>query len=225
MPTPFLVLGDKSTVNLIKHPKVQDTLDVLHAGSSDEKRKWSERNKESSSDVSKGGGEFVRLGEFYLAASREEGEFLYILARPIGARSIVEFGASFGISSVYLAAAAKDNGGTLTTTEVHPEKCAALEATFARAELSDVVQLLEGDARETLKSIYEPIDPLFLDGWKSAYLPIFSLLRPKLAPGALVLADNCHHEAAKDYLATVTSCEQGFATTISGGFAITYVEE
>lgn len=59
VPTPFLVLGDKSTVNLIKHPKVQDTLDVLHAGSSDDKRKWSERDKDSSSDVSKGGAQIV----------------------------------------------------------------------------------------------------------------------------------------------------------------------
>ena len=167
----------------------------------------------------------MRLGEFYLAVSREEGEYLYILARAIGARNIVEFGASFGISSIYLAAAAKENGGTLTTTEVHPEKCAALRDTFAPAELSDVIQLLEGDARETLTAVNEPIDLLFLDGWKSAYLPIFNLLRPKLAPGAVILADNCHHEAARDYLATVTSTEQGYATTISGELAITYIEE
>lgn len=212
-------------MNLIKHPKAQDTLEKLHASSAHDKQRWFELQGESGSDVSKGGGALVRLGEFYLAVSREEGEFLYIFTRAIGARNIVEFGASFGISSIYLAAAAKDNGGTFTTTEVHPEKCSALRDTFSRAELSDVVQLLEGDARETLKSVNEPIDLLFLDGWKSAYLPIFTLLRPKLAPGAVVLADNYHHDGAKDYLATVTSLELGYATTISGEMAITYVEE
>ena len=116
-PAPILVFGRKRTVKLINHSKAQDTLDKLHAASADDKKRWSERGKDSGTDYSKGGGELVRLGEYYLAVSREEGEYLYILARAIGARNIVEFGASFGISSIYLAAAAKENGGTLTTTD------------------------------------------------------------------------------------------------------------
>jgi len=212
-------------VNLIKHPKAQQTLDRLHESSASDRQKWSELGKHPGTDHSKGGGDLVRLGEFYLAVSREEGEFLYIFGKAIRARSIVEFGASFGVSSIYLAAAAKENDDTLTTTEVHPKKCAVLEETFARAGLSDVVQLLEGDARETLKTVKEPIELLFLDGWKSAYLPVFKLLEPSLAPGAVVLADNCHHEAAADYLETVTSEGPRYATTISGELAITYVED
>lgn len=165
----------------------------------------------------------MRLGEFYLAVSQEEGEFLYVFARAIGARNIVEFGASFGVSSIYLAAAATDNGGSLTTTEVHPDKCAALRDTFDRAGVSDAVNLLEGDARETLKGIEGPVDLLFLDGWKSAYLPVFDLLRPKMRPGAVVLADNCHHEAAQDYLARVSVPEADCVTAIRNDLAITYI--
>jgi len=160
-------LGDPKTLKLHHQPSAQNTLDELHAASANDKQRWSERSKAAETDNSSGGGALVRLGEFYLAVSRDEGEFLYVFARAIGARNIVEFGASFGISSIYLAAAAKDNDGTLTTTEVHPEKCAALRDTFRQAELSGVVNLLEGDARETLRDINAPIDLLFLDGWKS----------------------------------------------------------
>lgn len=211
-------------MNLVNHPAAEAVLDDLHAAASEDKQRWSDRSgTDDTAKLARGGGELVRLGAFYLAVSREEGSFLYVLARATNARTIVEFGASFGVSSIYLAAAAKDNGGSLITTEVHPEKCAALRETFERAGLSDVVTLLEGDARETLKDVSGPIDLLFLDGWKSAYLPVFDLMRPKLRSGGLVLADNCTHEAAADYLATVTSEASGCMTVIRGDLAISYV--
>ena len=125
--------------------------------------------------------DIVRLGSEYLALSPEEGQLIYMLARSAGARRVVEFGASFGISTLYFAAAMRATGGRLITTEVHPDKCRALRETLARAGVADCVDLLEGDARETLKGVEGPVDMVLLDGWKSMYLPVLTLLRPRLA--------------------------------------------
>jgi predicted O-methyltransferase YrrM len=141
----------------------------------------------------------TRRGNIYMAVSPEEGRLLYLLARGSGAQRIVEFGASFGVSTTYLAAAARDNGGRLITTEAHPGKCAATRATLAEAGLADIATVLEGDARETLADTEPGIDFLFLDGWKSMYLPMLELLEPKLADGALIVADNIDHEGARPY--------------------------
>ncbi len=209
---------------LVDHPAAQTVLDELILAASDDAQRWSDHSGDvDATDNARGGSELVRLGEFYFAVSPEEGNLLYILARATNARKIVEFGASFGVSSIFLAAAAKDNGGILITTEVHPEKCAALHDTFDRAGLSDAVTLLEGDARKTLDSVSGPVDLLFLDGWKSMYLPVYNLMRPKLRPGCLILADNCTHEAASDYLATVSSERSGCMTVIRGDWAISYL--
>lgn len=209
---------------LDQHPAALAVLEELHAAATLDGDRWADRTGTDDAMKNAGGsGPLVRLGEFYLAVSPDEGRLLYILARAIEALRIVEFGASFGISSIYLAAAARDNGGTLVTTEVHPGKCAALRETFARAGLSEAIVLLEGDARETLKTVAGQIDLVFLDGWKSAYLPIYNLLRPKMRPGALILADNCAHAAAVDYLEAVRSANSGCATAVRNGLAISCV--
>jgi len=141
----------------------------------------------------------TRRGNIYMAVSPEEGRLLYLLARGSGAQRIVEFGASFGVSTTYLAAAARDNGGRLITTEAHPGKCAATRGALAEAGLADIATVLEGDARETLADTEPGIDFLFLDGWKSMYLAMLELLEPKLADGALIVADNIDHEGARAY--------------------------
>lgn len=127
----------------------------------------------------------------YMPVSRDEGRFLYATARTAGARRIVEFGTSFGISTIYLAAAVRDAGGGIVfTTEIEPSKCRAAEGNLRDAGLADQVRLLEGDALQTLRSIEGPIDLVFLDGWKDLYVPVLDLVRDRLRPGALVLADN-----------------------------------
>jgi predicted O-methyltransferase YrrM len=148
----------------------------------------------------------------YLALSPEEGRLLHLLARGANARRAVEFGASYGISTLYLGAALRANGGHLVTTEVHPAKCAALRDTLSEAGLADHVTLLEGDALDTLADVEGPLDLVLLDGWKTLYLPVFELLRPKLRPGALVLADNCDHEGAQSFVTAVTAEGSGCLT-------------
>jgi predicted O-methyltransferase YrrM len=157
------------------------------------------------------------LRDMYIPVSRQDGRLLYGLARGTGARHIVEFGTSFGISTIYLAAAVRDNGGgRVETTEIEPAKCRAAAVNLRRAGLDDVTEVLEGDALQTLKAVEEPIDLVFLDGWKNLYLAVFELLKPRLRPGALIIADNVNLTDTKPYLARVRSDPDFFSTLLPG---------
>lgn len=131
------------------------------------------------------------LKEAFIPIDAAQGEALYLLARATGAQRIVEFGASFGISTIYLAAAVRDNGGgEVITTELEPRKIAAARANFEAAGFSDLIELRAGDAMETLKDAPWPVDMVFLDGWKELCLPVLKLVEPKLRPNAVVLCDD-----------------------------------
>jgi predicted O-methyltransferase YrrM len=133
----------------------------------------------------------ARARDLYLPLGRKQGLFAYALARATGARHVVEFGTSFGVSTVYLAAAVRDaGGGVVVGSEIEPSKVAAARANLAEAGLADLVEVREGDARETLRQVGDPVDFVLLDGWKELYLPIIQLLAPQIRPGGLVLADN-----------------------------------
>jgi predicted O-methyltransferase YrrM len=112
------------------------------------------------------------------------------VARSIGAKHIVEFGTSLGVSTIYAAAAARDTGGAVIGSELEPSKRERAIANLEEAGLADLVDVRLGDALETLRGVPGPIDLLLLDGWKELYLPILRLLEPKLRTGSVVLADN-----------------------------------
>jgi predicted O-methyltransferase YrrM len=145
-----------------------------------------------------------------LAVSRETAVLLYMLARSIRARTIVEFGTSFGVSTLHLAAALRDNGGgRLITSEFEPSKVARARANLAAGGLVDLVEFREGDALETLAvDLPDTIDLLLLDGAKGLYPDILRLLESRLRPGALIVADNADH--SPDYLAEVRAPERGY---------------
>ncbi|MBI1239939.1 MAG: methyltransferase [Alphaproteobacteria bacterium] len=131
------------------------------------------------------------LKDAYIPIDRAQGQALYQFARARGARRVVEFGASFGISTIYLAAAVRDNGGgSVVTTEMEPKKIIRARENYARAGLQREIELLEGDALETLRSVDGPIDLVFLDGWKDACLPVLQLLETKLSAGACIFCDD-----------------------------------
>jgi len=132
------------------------------------------------------------MREVYMPVSPDVGRLLYVLARSRGAKVIVEFGTSFGISGIHLAAAVRDaGGGRVVATELDPIKAERAAQNFRAAGLFELVDLRVGDAFETLKSgVGGSIDLLLLDGWKEAYLPMLRLLEPQLSPGALVVADD-----------------------------------
>jgi predicted O-methyltransferase YrrM len=140
-----------------------------------------------------------------LPVSRATGRLLYMLARSVRARTIVEFGTSFGISTLHLAAALRDNGGgRLIGSEFEPSKITRARANLHAAGLSDLVEIREGDALQTLaRDLPDSIDLILLDGAKSLYSPILSLLEGRLRSGALIVADNA--DDSPEYLTRVRS--------------------
>ena len=157
-----------------------------------------------------------RLGEAYMPVSPEVGRLLYALARRAGDGNVVEFGTSFGISTIYLAAAVRDagRGGRVITTELHPGKVARARANLAEAGLDAFVEFRAGDARETLRGLEGPVGFLLLDGWKDLYLPVLRLVEPALEPAALVIADDLdiQPEAHKPYLGYVRDPRNGYVS-------------
>lgn len=147
---------------------------------------------------------------------REQGWLIYLLCRSLRATRAVEFGTSFGVSTLYLAAALRESGGTVIGTELEPSKAALARANFAAAGVEAVVDLREGDALETLKDCGGPVDFLLVDGWPRLARPIIELMAPQLRPGAIVVCDNVGHFPAEfaDYLAFVRDPGNGFASTL-----------
>jgi predicted O-methyltransferase YrrM len=153
------------------------------------------------------------LQDAYIPISAEAGKLLYALIRASRPQTVVEFGLSFGISTIYLAAAVTDNGtGHVVTTELSSKKVAAAAANLREAGVDAAVTILEGDALETLAGLPGPVGLVLLDGWKDLCLPVLRLLEPKLTPGALVAGDDTNGPAMADYLAYVRDPANGYVT-------------
>ena len=135
-------------------------------------------------------GMLERTRDLYLPLDKEQGGLLYLTARAISAKRAVEFGTSFGVSALYLAAAIRETGGTVIGTEILPEKAERARANFEEAGVASWIDLRVGDARETLKDCGGPVDLLLLDGWKDIELDVLKVVEPQLRPGALLFVDN-----------------------------------
>jgi caffeoyl-CoA O-methyltransferase len=135
----------------------------------------------------------------------DSGRFLYVLALAKGVKSIVEVGTSHGYSTLWLASAAKVNGGKVVTCDMNVERLGAARANFAEAGLADVIEILEGDARETLRGRNEPVDMLLIDTDKSYYETFFDIVYQRLVKGGLVIGDNVvsHQDELEDYVSYV----------------------
>jgi len=156
---------------------------------------------------------YHRLKDAPLAVSRETGHLLYMLARSSRARTIVEFGTSFGISTLHLAAGLRDNGGgRLITSEFEPSKAARARDNLSAGGLIDLVEIREGDALKTLSAdLPDTIDLVLLDGAKALYPEILDLVEGHLKPGAIIVADNA--DDSPDYLARVRGPASGYMST------------
>lgn len=152
---------------------------------------------------------------YYIPISAEAGNLLYALTRAIRPATTVEFGTSYGISTLYLAAGVTDNGtGHVFTTELSKKKAAAARASLDEAGVGGAVTILPGDALETLAAVPGPVGLALLDGWKDAYLDMLTLLEPRLAPGAIVVADDTESFATvlADYLSYVRDEANGYVS-------------
>lgn len=204
----------------LSDPRVRGVLDSLHAAARADRYRFIGLAPRLAAGMLRGKSFFqiatpAVMGHCYISVPPGEGRFLNLTARAIGARRVVEFGTSFAISTIYLACAVKDNGGgSVVGSEIEPGKHAAATANLERAGLSSFAEVRLGDALETLRDVPEPVDLVFLDGWKDLYLPVLELLKPKLRPGAVVLADNIHtfKKALRPYVEYVQSGVGGFAS-------------
>jgi predicted O-methyltransferase YrrM len=155
---------------------------------------------------------YEALRDAYIPITRDFGCLLYILACGCRATTIVEFGTSFGLSTIPMAAALRDNGGgSLITTEFLPDKAERARRNLEAAGLADLVELRVGDALETLKGgVGRPIDLVLLDGAKDLYLPVLKLLEPSFRRGTLVATDNT--SADSPYAAHIRDPGSGYAS-------------
>lgn len=160
---------------------------------------------------------YGQMKDLALPVSRETGHLLYMLARSCGVRVAVEFGTSFGVSTLHLAAALRDNGGgQLIGSEFEPSKAARARTNLTEAGLADLVDIREGDALWSLASrLPETVDLLLLDGAKALYADVLELVEPRLRPGAFVIADNTDY--SPDYIARVRDPASGYLSVPFGG--------
>ncbi|MFT3922138.1 MAG: class I SAM-dependent methyltransferase [Myxococcales bacterium] len=155
-------------------------------------------------------GFYAQAKDIHMPISPETGQLLYMLARSNGARALVEYGTSFGISTLHLVAALRDNGGGLLVgSEFEPSKLAHARRNLEAAGLADLVDIREGDALETLaRDLPDRIDGVLLDGHKALYGQILDLVSARLRPGSFLVADNA--DACPAYLARVRAAGSGF---------------
>lgn len=139
----------------------------------------------------------------YLPISKEQGNFMYDVIVKNQYKHIVEFGTSFGISTIYLALAAEQTGGKVVTTEIVPEKCEQAKKNFVSAGVENFIELREGDALESFKNWNQSVDFLLLDGWKDLYLPVFRLLENNFHKNTLVFVDNTNFKGVKHFLKVI----------------------
>jgi predicted O-methyltransferase YrrM len=150
--------------------------------------------------------------DYGFAIHPEQGELIYLLCRAIRATRVAEFATSLGMSTLYFAAAMRDNGGGVVIgSELVPEKVAAARCNLAEAGLADLVDIRHGDARETLRNLGGPIDFMLIDGWPDDKGPslarqVMEIVAPQIRIGGLVMNDN----GEPDYLAFVRDPNNGF---------------
>ncbi|NOQ38788.1 MAG: methyltransferase [Anaerolineales bacterium] len=219
--------------SLLNDPKLEGLLDRLHAQSDlqvDETNAGFERREcEITIDQENFYDDAMRrfLLDKMVALDRDKAQFCYLLCRSLNAKRVVEAGTSFGVSTLYLAAAVRDNkveNGVVIGTEYEPMKVEIARANFKEAGLTDFIDLREGDLRQTLQGIGGPVDFMLVDIWEVA-LPALEIVSPSLRPGAIVACDNTAVDAAEyhDYFEFVNDSRNRFRTMtvpFEGGFEL-----
>ena len=199
--------------NTLRTPQVRTVLDRLFAtaAQSDETLRWQRPGLSWETATAQERADASESA--YMPISPQAGDLLYLLVRSKRPNTVIEFGASYGISTIYLAAAVADNGtGHVVTTELSATKVLAARANLEEAGLADRVTILLGDAMTTLSDIPGPIDFVLLDGWKELCLPVLQSLEPRLAIGALVVADDINLPSLGGYLGYVREPANGYVS-------------
>jgi predicted O-methyltransferase YrrM len=200
-------------------PELERFLAILHARSNDQgvatRSFYDDRVEPPTDDEVK-----AFRSDKLVALDQDKAEFCYQLCRANNARRIIEIGTSYGVSTLYLAAAVRDNvcaaegEGMVIGTEYEPMKAQAAREHIAMAGLSSFVDLREGDLRETLKKIDGPVDFVLVDIWLRMARPALEIVAPHLRPGAIVMCDNTQRYRSdyEDYFAFIDDPANEFRT-------------
>lgn len=167
----------------------------------------------------------ISKGPWYANVSPTDGRLLRQLTEAVGAKRVVELGTSSGYSAIWFALALRTTGGKLFTHEIDPARIKMAQENFAKAGVSDLITVIEGDAHQTVKQHTEPIDILFLDADKEGYLDYLDKLLPLVRPGGLILAHNMNRPAPDpDYIEAITTnpqLESTFVLMHGAGIGVT----
>ena len=146
----------------------------------------------------------IHFKDVYLSISRVQGEGLVELIKRNQLKNIVEFGTSFGISTLFLAQGVLETNGHIITTELVESKAKKATENFKKAGVNDFIEVRVGDAMQTLKNHNQPIDLLLLDGWKDLYLPLFRMLENNFHQNTIIYVDNADMGDVRAFLRKVS---------------------
>lgn len=169
-------------------PLLQKVFDQLHARMT---REAAERDQLSTEERNS------RLNEWMLPVGEEVGRFMHLLIQTMRVRRVLELGTSVGYSTLWLADAVRRTGGTLISLDALPEKHRQAREYLQAAQLLEYVQLITAEALPSLRDLPGRFDFVLLDLWKYDYLPCFEALQGKLAPDAVIVADNMINGASE----------------------------
>lgn len=167
--------------------------------------------------------EMRRTGSTYLSVPPEDGRMLRVLTEAAGAKNVVEIGTSTGYSGLWFALALQGTGGRLTTFDIDPGRAATARKHFEQAGVADRVTVVVGDAHQTVTTLKDPIDVVFLDADKEGYVDYLKKLLPLVRPGGLLLAHNVGMAGVDAYVREVAR-DPALETVFfmdGGGLAIT----
>ncbi|MBN2328729.1 MAG: class I SAM-dependent methyltransferase [Candidatus Omnitrophica bacterium] len=156
----------------------------------------------------------------------EDGRLMRMLVEMLDAKYVVELGAANGYSAMWFCLALRSTGGKLTTHEIDPERISLAKKNFKRADVEDIVTLVEGDAHETIKNLTGPIDLVLLDAEKEGFTDYLTKLLPLVRIGGLIIAHDSsgHAHLMEEYFQAIVEnpdLETSFVDASRWGMCIT----
>jgi predicted O-methyltransferase YrrM len=152
-----------------------------------------------------------------LAVSEEDGRFLRLMVASKKAQRALEIGGASGYSAIWIGMGLRETGGRLVTIEYDPGRAKELAENIKRAGLSDIVQVIAGDAFQQIPKVAGTFDFVFLDAWKKDYKRFFDMVYPRLDKGGLFLAHNVVNKKSEmgDFLDAIQKQPAVWTTIVS----------
>ncbi|MHC4582227.1 MAG: O-methyltransferase [Planctomycetota bacterium] len=163
----------------------------------------------------------IRTRQQYRNVPPQDGRLLRLLAQSMNAKNVVEIGTSTGYSGIWFGMALQKTGGKLVTFEIDAQRAATARANFKRAGMADIITLVEGDAHEKVTDLKDPIDILFLDADKEAYVDYLNKLLPLIRPGGLIIGHNINPRMADPRFMEAITTDPNLETIIRTEVSLT----